>query len=124
FTGREEADRGNAEVLENLGAEANLAPLARTGRIGDAGTIVRNFQHGNASSAVAQIDDDAATSCLKTFKGCADRLGATKNVANDVSPVQPRQDVFAVAYLAVDKCHVMHPVKGRHIGVALKLSDL
>src|SRR5262249_56077368 len=86
----EQADRGDAEVLEDLRPEADLAPLARTRlfRAGDAGLRDRMRRH--ADGAVAQEDDDAATILLEPLQRGVHRIGAAEHVAADVSGVPPR----------------------------------
>src|SRR5262249_60260350 len=71
----EQADRGDAEVLEDLRPEADLAPLARTRlfRAGDAGLGDRVRR--NADGAVAQEDDDAATILLEPLRRGMPRIG-------------------------------------------------
>src|SRR5689334_9439574 len=60
LAGGEQPDRGDAEVFQDLGAEADLAPLPRARRLGPGRRLLRDFGHRHAGGAVAQIDDDAA----------------------------------------------------------------
>src|SRR5690348_7693084 len=62
----QQADRGNAEILEDLRAQADLAPLLRARSI-RAGVTVRDVGDRNAGSAVAQVDDHTAPSL---FEAC------------------------------------------------------
>src|SRR5512139_2433596 len=69
---REQADRGDAQVLQNLRAQADLAPLPRARSLGAAVAFVRDFRHRHAGGAVAQINDDAAAFRLKALQRGAD----------------------------------------------------
>src|SRR5450830_1202920 len=123
LAGCEQADRGNAEVFENLRAEADLAPLPRTGGFGAGVALVRNFRYRHAGGAVAQIDDDAAAGRLELRERGADRLGAAEHVADHIGAMQPRQHALAVADLAIDEGHVVHAVEWGDIGVAVERAD-
>src|SRR4029078_3857417 len=80
FAGGEQANRGNAEVLENLRAQPDFAPLPRTGRIGS-GVAMWNLGHRHAGRPISQINDNSAPSRLKSRQRCTDRSRAAENIA-------------------------------------------
>src|SRR5262249_10915931 len=92
FRRGQQSDRGDAEILENLSAKPDLAPLLRAGRFGAA----RDGMGGDAGCAIAQEYDDAAAFALETLQRKLDGMGISEYVADDVGAVQARQDVFAL----------------------------
>src|SRR6478735_10769242 len=64
FARRQQADRGNAKILEDLRTQADLAPLLGARRVG-ASVTVRDIRDRNASGAVAQVHDHAAASLFE-----------------------------------------------------------
>src|SRR5690242_10316889 len=66
--GGQQADRGNPEVLQDLGAKPDFAPLPGAGRIRFGIASMRDFSHRNAGRTVAQIDDDAAPVSLEALE--------------------------------------------------------
>src|SRR6185312_1599495 len=87
--GGEQFDRGDAEVLQDLRTEADLAPLPRA-RGFRACVAVRDFRDRHAGGAVAQIDDDALTGRLEMFERRLDRLRAAEHVSDHVGAMQTR----------------------------------
>ena len=79
---------------------------------------------GHAGGAVAQEHDHAASFLLEAPQRRVHGLRAAEHVADDVGAMQARQHILAVADAAVDERHVLHLVEGRHVGVALQISDL
>src|SRR5438128_10034434 len=61
----EQPDRGNAEVLQNLRAETDLAPLARARHLGAGRTALRDGVSRHARRAVTQEDEDTAALLLE-----------------------------------------------------------
>src|ERR1700690_4162296 len=117
-------DRGNSEVLEDLRAEPNLAPLPRTSGLGAGAAVLRNFGHRNTGGAITQVNDHAAALALETRERRADGLGAAEHVADHIGTMQPRQHALAVADAAIDEGHVVNLVERRHVGVAVERADL
>src|ERR1700760_4324116 len=99
---RQVSDRGDAEVTQDLRADADLAPLPVAiglRRFGFADGLDRN-----AGSAVAQIDQHAAIGSLEVLQHrLHPRRTGGKEVLDDVGLVQPRQDVLAVADTVIDE---------------------
>src|SRR5690348_18431423 len=93
FGGGQQPDRGNPQILENLRAKTNFAPLARAGGVGSGVTFMRDIRDRNPRRAVPQIDDDAASRLLESRKRCMDRFGAAKDVTDHVGTMQSRRDV-------------------------------
>src|SRR6516162_6619733 len=124
FRRGQQSDRTDAEVLENLSAEPDLAPLLRAGDLGAARTGLRDGVGGNAGSAVAQEDNNPAPLALEMLQRKLDRMRVSKHVTDDVGAMQPRQDVFAVADAAIHESHMLDRIEGRHIGIALQRAEL
>src|SRR5450756_3121186 len=82
LAGGEQPDRGNTDVLEDLRAQADLAPLPRARGVGAGVALMRDFRHRHAGGAVTQIDDDAAAGGLETRQRRVDRLGAAEHIAD------------------------------------------
>src|SRR5688572_1371361 len=64
----EQSNRGYAEVLEDLCAEPDFAPLPRARNLGAGRAGLRNGVRGHARRAVAQEDDDAAAFLFETLQ--------------------------------------------------------
>src|SRR5262249_58250485 len=109
----EQADRGDAEILEDLRAESDLAPLPRAGLLRRGGAGLRDGMRGHSGGAVAQEDDHAAAFLLEALQRGWHPIGAAEDVADDVGAVQPRQHALAVADAAVHEGHVMDGVERR-----------
>src|SRR5262245_2939178 len=120
----QQADRGDAQILENLGAKPDLAPLPRARDLGAGRARLRDGMRGHTRRPVAQKDDDAATFLLEALQRGVDRSSAAKYVADDVGAMQPRQYVLAVTDAAVDEGHVLDRIERCHVGVACECSDL
>ena len=111
----------DAEIAQDLRAEADLAPLRRplafrAGRRG-AGEFGRH-----ARRAVAQIDQHAAPSSLNRCSTLSIDAAA-EDVADDVGAMQPRRHAAAVADRAVDEGEMQHRIERRAIGVDGHLAD-
>src|SRR5262249_22607867 len=124
FRGSEQADGGDPQILENLGAEADLAPLPRACDFGAGRARLRNGMRGHARRAVAQENDHAATLLLETLQGGLDRMCAANDVPHEVGAMQARKHVLAVTDSAVHECHMLDGVERGHIGVAGERADL
>src|SRR5262245_64021133 len=66
---------------------------------------------GHAGRPVAQEDDHASAFLLEALQGGVDRGPAAKHVADEISSMQPRQHVPAVADAAVDKSHMLDGIE-------------
>src|SRR5262249_58889749 len=91
----EQADRGDAEVLEDLRPEPDLAPLPRARLLRRRDARVRDGVRRHAGGAVAEEDDYATAFLLETLQRGVHRVGTTEHVADDVGAVQPRQHTLA-----------------------------
>src|SRR4029077_17516091 len=120
---RQQPDRADAEVLQNLRAEADLAPRPRARRFGRALAVLRQRLHRHAGGAVAQHHDHAAPGLLEARERGIHALRAAEHVLDDVGAVQPRRHVGAVADAPVHQRHVMHLVERRHIAEAFQRAD-
>src|SRR5579864_959741 len=85
---RQQPDRAHPEVLEDLRAQPDLPPLTGARRLGAGRAVLRNGGGGDASRAVAQIDDDAAAFIPEPMQSGMDGLGVPEHVADDVGAVQ------------------------------------
>src|SRR5262249_58608203 len=111
------------EVLEDLRAEPNLAPLPRARNLGAGRGRLRNGMRRHARRAVAQKDDDAAALVLEALQCRVHRMGAAEDIADDVGAMQPRQHVAAVADTTMDEGHVLDRVEWGDIGGALQRTN-
>src|SRR5207237_1995837 len=97
--------------------------LLRAGGIRTGIAFMRNLRYRYARGTVAQKNDHATSGCFEARKRGMNWLGAAKDVANDIGAMQPRQYTLAVADVAIDKCHVMHTVEWRQIGITVERAD-
>ena len=63
---RQIPDRGDAEVTQDLRADADFAPLPVA--VGFRGPLLRERRNRNAGRAVAQVDQHASAVLLETFE--------------------------------------------------------
>ena len=122
WRGREQPDRAHAEVLQDLRAESDLAPLTRARGFRRA-LLLRQRLHRHAGGAVAQHHDDAAADLLEARERRVDAFPAAEHVGDDVGAMQPRRHVRAVADAPVHQRHVINLVERRHEGIALERAD-
>src|SRR6476619_7708790 len=120
----QQLDRGDAQILENLGAEPDLAPLPRARNLGTGRARLRNGMGGHSGRTISKEHDDASAFLLEPLQGGVHWIGAAKDIADDIGAMQTRQHVPAVADAAVDEGHMLDGVERRHIGVARKRTDL
>ncbi len=108
--GRKDADRLDAEILEDLRAEAHFAPLFQARRLA-AGCGGGGRRH--ADGTFPQIDDDAAPGLLDLRQGAHDAavLGI-EDVRHGVFLLQADDDVAAVADIPVDDGDMMRSIEG------------
>src|SRR5260370_31841004 len=86
------ADRGDAEIAQDLRADADLAPLPVA--VGFRGFLLRQRRDGNAGSAIAQIDQHARAGLFELFEHGLDALRAGKDVLYDDGLVWTRQSML------------------------------
>ena len=65
---RQQPDRAHAEVLQDLRAEPDLAPLARARRLGLALAVLRQRLTGTPAVPSRRHDDDAAADLLEALQ--------------------------------------------------------
>src|SRR5258708_13966234 len=63
---RQMADRGDAEIAQDLRADADLAPLPVA--VGFRGFLLRQRRDGNPGSTISQIDHHAAPGLFELFE--------------------------------------------------------
>src|SRR5882724_9660121 len=88
-------DRGDAEITQDLGADAYLAPLPVAVSFG--GSLLRQRRNRNAGGAVAQVYQHAAAGLFEMFEHGLHALRPGENVPDDIRLVKARQHVLAVA---------------------------
>src|SRR5262245_10185719 len=111
----QQADRGDAQILENLGAKPDLAPLPRARDLGAGRARMRDGMWGLNRRLVVQTVDDVATFLLEEQQRGVDRISAARYVADDVGAMQPRQYVLAVTDAAIDDGHVLDRIERCHV---------
>src|ERR1700754_1377245 len=114
-------DRGDAEVAQDLRADADLAPLLVAVSLGR--FLLSNGCHRDARSAVAQIYQHAAAGFAKMLKRYMHALIAEENILDDIGLVEPGQHVLAVADALVDERDVVDRIERRAVGVTLQRPD-
>src|SRR5260370_35876367 len=92
---RQMADRGDAEIAQDLRADADLAPLPVA--VGFRGFLLPQRRDGNASRALARIDQHAAAGLFELFEHGLHALRPGKDVLDDVGLVEARHHILAVA---------------------------
>src|SRR5262245_36764364 len=120
---RQQADRGNAEIFEDLRTQADFAPLLRTCRIRPRVTM-GNVGDRNAGGAVTQVHNHTASGYLESRQRRPNRFGATEDVADHIGTMQPGRNFLSARDIAIDESHMMHAVEWRDIGVSLQSADL
>src|ERR1700676_715262 len=85
------ADRGDAEIAQDLRADADLAPLPVA--VGFRGFLLRQRRHGDTGGAIAQIYQHAATGFLEMLEHGLHAFRAGKDVLDDIGFVEARQHV-------------------------------
>src|SRR5207249_10228841 len=93
----EQADRCDAQILENLGAQADLTPLSRARHFGPGRARLRDGMCRHTCRAVAQEDDHAATLLLQALQGGLDRTRAAEATAVEDGGMQPPEYILTVA---------------------------
>src|ERR1700716_2850482 len=114
-------DRGDAEIAQDLRADADLAPLLVAVRLGR--FLLCDRRHRNARSAVAQIYQHAAAGLAKMLKRHMHALIAEENILDDIGLVEPGQHVLAVADALVDERDVINRIEWRAVGITLQRPD-
>src|SRR2546430_10708214 len=92
-------DRGDAEIAQDLGADADLAPLPVA--VGFGGSLLRQRLNRNAGSAVAQVYQHAAAGFLEVFDHGLNALRPGEDILDDLRLVKARQHGLAVAATTV-----------------------
>src|SRR5260370_6133731 len=108
--GGEEPDRGDAEVPQNLCAEADVFPLPAALQLRSA-ALLRKRHCRHPRGAVAQVDEDTAPGMLEPAQRGMDRLGAAEHVFHYICAVQPGGHAAPVADLAIDEGVMVHLVE-------------
>src|SRR5260370_29226235 len=88
-------DRGDAEIAQDLGADADLAPLPVA--VGFGGSLLRQRRNRNAGGAVPQVYQHAAAGLFEMFEHDLHALRPGESVPDDIRLVKARQHVLAVA---------------------------
>src|SRR6266481_6626820 len=114
-------DRGDAEITQDLGADAYLAPLPVAVSFG--GSLLRQRRNRNAGGAIAQIYQHAAAGLLEMFEHGLHALRPGKGIADDIRLVKTRQHILAVADAIIDESNMRDLVERRAIGIALQRPD-
>src|SRR5882724_7448224 len=114
-------DRGDAEITQDLGADAYLAPLPVAVSFG--GSLLRQRRNRNAGGAVAQVYQHAAAGLLEMFEYGLHALRPGENVPDDIGLVEPGKHVLAVADAVVDESDMGDGIERRAIGIALQRPD-
>src|SRR6202453_2896356 len=114
-------DRGNPEVAQDLGAQSDFTPLALARIVGAVRVSAAQVRR-HARRAVAQIDEGPASLGLETVQNLGDGAGA-ENIAKDISTMQPRRHVAAIADRSVHESKMQDGIEWRAIRVTLKLAD-
>ena len=120
FARRIELNGGDAEVFQDLRAEADLAPF------GFAILRLRMFlgkpataRLADAHRALAQIDDHAAAFFRHAVQDGGDDLLLAEDVVDDGFQMKPDRNVDPVADVAIDDREVMHRVPRQRVGIGL-----
>src|SRR6478672_180526 len=111
-------DRCDAEIAEDLGADADLAPLPVA--VGFGGSLLRQRRNRNAGGAVAQIYQHAAAGLLEMLEHDLHALRPGESVPDDIRLVKARQHILAVANAVIDEGDMGDLIERRTIGVALQ----
>src|SRR5262249_6371335 len=122
--GSEQADGGDPQILENLGAKADLAPLPRARDLGAGRARLRNGMRGHTRRSVAQENDHAATLLLAPLQGGLYCMCSAKDITMDVVAMQARKHFLAVTNSAVHERHMLDGIERSHISVAGERADL
>ena len=114
----QQPDRADAEILQDLRAETDLAPLPAARLAGRCLVRFRNSDHRHAGGAVAQHHQHAPALGLEALQRRAHGFGAAEHIEDEIGAMQPRRHCSAVADVAVDEGHVIERIERRQIGVA------
>ncbi|MEY9630843.1 hypothetical protein ABIA27_005878 [Sinorhizobium fredii] len=117
-TRREEADGGDAEVLEDLGAETDFQPFAFASlrfRMGLAFMLAlsRRLRDADADRALAQIDDNAPTLAGDALHDLVDLAVIAEDVRADILEVKTDRNIDAVANVAENDGEMLHRIPGQ-----------
>jgi hypothetical protein len=115
---RQELDRGDAEVAQDLRAEADLAPFLlardrlrgfpRHPRLRAVALVV-----ADADRTLAQVDDDAALGFRHVAHDAVQRLLRAEDVGDHAFGMETHGNVDAVADVAEDDGKMVHRVPGQ-----------
>ena len=120
---RQELDRRDPQVAQDLRPEPHLAPLDAALALGIGGSLA-DRRGRDARGAVAQIDQDTLAGGLEAAECRMDGLRAAKDILEHARPMEPGRHVVAVADAAIHEGIVVDLVEGRHIGIARQFPDL
>src|SRR5258705_8124909 len=118
---RQVPDRSNAEITQDLRADADFTPLPVT--IGLRRFLFADRLDGNPGRSIAQIHQHAAAGLLEMVKHDLHARLAGEEILDDVGLVQARQHVLAVTDAVIDECDMRNLVERGAIGIALQRAD-
>src|SRR6202790_3116498 len=85
--GRQMTNRGDAEIAQDLGADADLAPLPVA--VGFGGPLLRQRRNRNPGRAISQVNQHTAAGFLEVFEHDLYALRPGEDVLDDVGLVEP-----------------------------------
>src|SRR5436190_6470054 len=114
LAGRDEADRFDAEIAEDLGAKADIAPrlLARGGALG---FDVLHVADRHASRSLTQIDQHAGAGALENLIDGLKRAAGAEHIGDNILAMKPDGYVLAAVYGAENQRQMVDAVEGRRI---------
>ena len=116
---RAQADRGDPEIAQDLGAETDFAPFPGALGLG-IGLLHSGGIDRNTRCTVAQKDKHPAAVFLELREGLADAVAARDHIGDNIDPMQPCGNIAAIANVALDEGEMLHRIKRRDIGIAGK----
>src|SRR6202140_5188574 len=118
---RQMTNRGDAEIAQDLGPDADLAPLPVA--VGFGGPLLRQRRNRNPGGAISQVNQHTAAGFLEVFEHDLYALRPGEDVLDDIGLVEPGQHVLAVADAIIDESDVRDGIERRAISVTLQRPD-
>src|SRR4051812_15473720 len=106
-------DRSDAEIAQDLRADADLAPLPIA--VGLRGFFFRQRRNRNAGSTITQIHQNTVTSPFEMFEHGLNALGTGKDICDDVGLVKASENIFAVADTVINEGDMRDGIEWRSI---------